>query len=76
MGDYEKTKDLMKKAIQVIMTQRQCEIQAKDLIYEEGMSFVNEILVALGDADVVSLNKAVNFFIQNVNESMIYGLGK
>ena len=40
------------------------------------MQYVNEILTILGDVDIVPLNKAINFFVENVNESTIYGLGK
>lgn len=31
------------------------------------MQYVNEILLVLGDADIVPLNKAVNFFVENIN---------
>jgi len=40
------------------------------------MQYVYEILNILGNVDIVPLNKAINFFIENVNEVMIYNIGK
>lgn len=40
------------------------------------MQYVNDVLMAFGEIDLLPMNEAINFFLDNVNETTIYGLGK